>query len=243
MPRHIPLLLCAAAHLSLLCIAAPPLEGPWPTAQTTYKVAALDSTDPSIWLHYPVCNVSSCPKFPLITYAHGAAGGDIDLVGYWAHFRALASFGFVVAAPDSCDVGCTDASRGAPYTDCAGLPSLQPSSIWAPWYGEQLKAIEWARNMTARSSDPVFATIDWDAGVGAAGHSMGGQATTLSASAACAAKWDIRAAALHHPEIGSLPGGGNTGANISLPVAAFTSSGSAAAEHLSRDDIGALPLT
>jgi hypothetical protein len=24
-----------------------------------------------------VCNVSSCPKFPLISYNHGAAGGDI----------------------------------------------------------------------------------------------------------------------------------------------------------------------
>jgi len=78
--------------------------------------------------------------------------------------------------------------------------------------------------MTANNSDPVFATIDWKAGVGAAGHSMGGQASTLSASAACAAKWDIRAAALIHPEIGSLPWG-NTGSNISLPVATFTSSG------------------
>lgn len=215
------LLLLAMARL---CAAKPPVMGPWPTAQTTYKVPALDGTDPSLWLHYPICNVSACPKFPLITYAHGAAGGDIDLVGYWNHFSQLASYGFIVVAPDSCDVGCTDASRGAPYTDCAGLPPLPPSLIWAPWYGEQLKAIEWARNMTESSSEPVFKTIDWDAGVGAAGHSMGGQATTMSASAACAAKWDIRAAALHHPEIGALPWG-NTGANISLPVAAFTSSG------------------
>ena len=74
------------------------------------------------------------------------------------------------------------------------------------------------------SSDPVFATIDWSAGVGAAGHSMGGQATSMSTSAACAARWDIRAAVLVHPEIGSLPWG-NTGSNMSLPTAAFTSSG------------------
>jgi dienelactone hydrolase len=74
------------------------------------------------------------------------------------------------------------------------------------------------------SSDPVFTTNDWEAGVGIAGHSMGGQVTTMSASSACAKKWDIRAAALVHPEIGALPWG-NTGTNISIPVAAFTSSG------------------
>jgi pimeloyl-ACP methyl ester carboxylesterase len=85
--------------------------------------------------------------------------------------------------------------------------------------------IEWAKNMTnGGSADPVFATIDWAAGVGIAGHSMGGQATSMSANAACAKKWDIKAAALVHPEIGTLPWG-NTGSNISIPVAAFSSSG------------------
>jgi hypothetical protein len=228
MRRHV-LLSALGGGALLLCAAAPPRAGPWLTGQTSYKVPALDATDPSIWLHYPLCNATTtaCPKFPLISYAHGFAGGDIDIVGYWNHFAQLASCGFVVAAPDSCDVGCTDPSRGAPYTDCAGLPPFTPplpTSVFNAYYGEQLKAIEWARNMSATSTDPWFASIDWDAGVGVAGHSMGGQATTLSASAACAAKWDIRAAALHHPEIGALPWG-NTGVNISVPVAAFTSSG------------------
>lgn len=208
----------------LLCSAAPPTLGPWPTAEKSYKAPALDASDPSVWLHYPVCNVSDCPKFPLITYAHGFAGGDIDLVGYWAHFQQISSYGFVVAAPDSCDVGCTNADKGAPYTDCAGLPPL-PLPLYNAWYAEQLKTIEWARNMSAGgSADPVFQTIDWSAGVGAAGHSMGGQATTLSSSSSCAKKWDIRAAALIHPEIGDLPWG-NTGANISTPVMTFSSSG------------------
>jgi dienelactone hydrolase len=213
------------AQLFAAALAAPPTMGPWPVINKSFKVPALDSTDPSLWLVYPVCNISTgCPKFPLIAYNHGAAGGDIDLIGYANHFQQIASYGFVVAAPDSCDVGCTDKKQGAPYTDCAGLPPLQPD-LWAPWYGEQLKTIEWARNQTANATaDPVFATIDWDAGVGIAGHSMGGQATSMSASRACAEKWDIRAAALIHPEIGSLPWG-NTGSNISVPVAAFTSSG------------------
>jgi hypothetical protein len=54
---------------------------------------------------------------------------------------------------------------------------------------------------------------------------MGGQASTVSAGAACAAQWDIRAAALIHPAAGSLPGGSNSGAGMSVPTAAFTSTG------------------
>ena len=207
-----------------ISFAAPPTLGPWPFTNKSYKVPALDATDPTVWVVYPICNLTRCPKFPLITYNHGDLGGDIDLIGYANHFQQIASYGFVVIAADSCDVGCTDKSQGAPYTDCAGLPPLQPA-LWGPWYGEQLKVIEWAKNMTnGGSSDPVFSTIDWDAGVGIAGHSMGGQATTMSASTACAEKWDIRAAVLIHPEIGALPWG-NTGTNMSIPVAAFTSSG------------------
>ena len=176
----------------------------------------------SVWVHYPICN-ASCPKWPLLSYNHGLAGGDIDLVGYWAHFQQLASYGFVVVVPDSCDVGCTSPNLGAPYTDCAGIQPLPPSPLWAAWYGEQLKAIEFAQNRS-RDGDPIFVQIDWKAGVGVAGHSMGGQATTMSASAACAARWGIKAAALIHPEIGTLPWG-NTGSNISVPVSTFTSSG------------------
>ena len=219
----------AAGALALLLLAghaaaAPPTLGPWPFENKSFKVPALDSTDPSVWMVHAICNVSDCPKFPLISYNHGAAGGDIDLIGYANHFQQIASYGFVVVAADSCDVGCTNPDGGAPWTDCAGLPPLQPA-LWPPWYGEQLKVIDWARNMTTTGgSDPVFQTIDWAAGVGIAGHSMGGQATTMSANAACAKRWGIKAAALVHPEIGTLPWG-NTGSNMSVPVAAFSSSG------------------
>lgn len=214
----------ALAHSTAHATAAPPTIGPWPVESKTFSVPALDSTDPSVWVVYPVCNTSACPKFPLISYAHGFFGGDIDLVGYANHFTQIASYGFVVAAPDSCDVGCTSPTQGAPWTQCAGTPYLDP--LWGPWYGEQLKTIDWARNQTSNSTgDPLFATIDWEAGVGIAGHSMGGQATTMAANAACTARWDIRAAVLVHPEIGVFPWGTNTGSNMSVPVAAFTSSG------------------
>ena len=224
--------LAAAGLVAALAAAAPPELGPWAVSELTFKAPALDATDPTIWLVFPVCNATSappggCPRFPLVSYAHGMAGGDIDLLGYAELFYQLASYGFVVAAPDSCDFGCTDPSGGAPWTDCAGLPDVQPA-LWPAWYGELLKTIDWARNQTANATaDPVFATIDFGAGVGIAGHSMGGQATAVAAGAACAERWGIKAAVLHHPANGNVSGGaaGNVGANMSVPVAAFTSSG------------------
>jgi hypothetical protein len=190
--------------IAALCLAsaqsAPPTIGPWPTNFTTYEVAVLDRTNPRVWLIYPICDLSECPKFPLISYMHGLAGGDIALTtGYIRHLRELSSYGFVVAAPYSCVFGCNDTSHGAPWTDCAGILPVKPVG-WPAYYGEGLKAIDWARNMSrGGSSDKVFTTIDWDAGVGISGHSMGGQAATIAASAACAKRWDIRAAVLEHP--------------------------------------------
>jgi hypothetical protein len=145
--------------------------------------------------------------------------------GYAHHFEQLASYGFVVAAPDSCSIGCTDKSGGAPWTDCA--KGLAFDGEWGAWWGEQLKTIDFVRNQSLHnaSAPDFFRSVDWSAGVGVAGHSMGGQASTVSAGSGCAAQWDIRAAALIHPASGVLPGGQNSGSGMSVPTAAFTSTG------------------
>jgi hypothetical protein len=36
--------------LAALAAAAPPTLGPWPFTNKSYKVPALDSTDPSVWM-------------------------------------------------------------------------------------------------------------------------------------------------------------------------------------------------
>lgn len=60
-------------------------------------------------------------KFPLIVYAHGAAGGGIDLIGYNTFFSQLASYGFVVVAHGSCSDAC-DVKVETHWTECAGVP-------------------------------------------------------------------------------------------------------------------------
>jgi len=55
-------------------------------------------------------------KFPLVTYAHGAAGGRIDMLAYQKHFNDLAAYGFVVIAPKSCFMGCRARPRILPLS-------------------------------------------------------------------------------------------------------------------------------
>lgn len=57
-----------------------------------------------------------------------------------------------------------------------------------------MKTIDWAQNMTRAGVDPqIFGLIDWSAGVGLAGHSMGGQAATVGANEGCTSKYNIKA--------------------------------------------------
>lgn len=167
-------------------------------------------------VYYPA-NASTDEKFPLISYAHGVLGGGIDLFGYTHHFNQLASFGFIVLAPSTCNVGCSDQKKH-PWTDCNPDAKDPASSLGIPgfrtFFGEQLRAIEWAVNQTT-TSDPVFQMLDLQPGVAIAGHSMGGQATAHSAHRNCTSKWNIKAAAVHHGV------GGATNHQIGIPLAGF----------------------
>jgi dienelactone hydrolase len=212
---------------SVLAQPAPspaPTFGPFSVNSTWYKVPALDSTDPEAFVVYPS---NGTGPFPLISYVHGLAGGDIDLLGYTDLFAQIASYGFVVVAPDSCDFGCTSPSRGSPWSDCGGLPDVIPNAtLWAPWYAEGLKLIDWARNMTEGGEDPIFRLVDWSRGVGYAGHSMGGQAGVIAANPACTSRYNISAVVLHHPASAVVVNTNfNMAKNISVPTALFTSSG------------------
>jgi len=198
----------------------PPTVGPFAVASTRYDVPAMDQTNQAVWVIHPVSSDPNA-RFPLISYLHGAAGGNQDLYGYKDFFEQTASYGFIIVATFSCTSGCRDASLGARWS-CMGVPQLE-AKTWSLYYGEAIKMIDWAHNMT-EAGDPLFTPIDWEAGVGVAGHSMGGQSTTVVAGLGCTKQWNIKAAALHHPYEGANPAG-KIGTNISIPTIGFTSSG------------------
>lgn len=92
-------------------------------------------------------------------YAHGFDNrGEID---YTRLGQDLSSWGFVVAFPKSCHLGCK--------ADCRTLPFDPP--CFADYYKQQLRVIEWSRFPEIRAVLPVDERLP----VGVAGHSMGGQ--------------------------------------------------------------------
>eukprot|EP00940_MAST-03C_sp_MAST-3C-sp2_P002562 g2562.t1 len=222
--------------------AEPPRRGPYETGWKKYRVDVFDSSDPHVFVFFP----KNMTRVPLISYAHGLfGGGEIDIAGYFPLFHQIASYGFVVAAPSSCNVGCTSTAHTR-YTACAGTPPPDISTPgWNVYFGEQLRVIDWARNITSLDGGKYTLPfdIDWSAGVGIAGHSMGGIATTTSAHHDCVSEWDIRAAVVHHAAPSNLRnGGGNAGLNVTtIPLAAFTSSGDSCCEKSTREIFEAAP--
>ncbi len=199
--------------------------GPYNTTYAEYTHPHFDSSDPRVWVWWPV-NGTPGEKYPLVPYLHGVLGGDLDLLGYTALFGQMASYGFIVVGTFACNTGCHDAENSTRWTACGGLLPLQPLGMgWDSYYGEAYKIIDWARNMSELpTSDPVFSMIDFDAGAAVVGHSMGGQGAAMAAAAACTAQWGVKTVVLHHPASGTVPWG-NIGSNISVPVAGMTTSG------------------
>jgi hypothetical protein len=146
-----------------------PTTGPFAVESKLYDVPILDETNRQAWVWYPVTNNTNL-KFPYLVYLHGFLGGNQDIAGYSAMFQQLSSYGFVLAATLSCNVGCTDPSQGAPWSNCQGILPLQPPGQgWGPYYAEGLKLIDWGQNMTNLGEDPIFAMINWTTGVGITG--------------------------------------------------------------------------
>ena len=137
-----------------------PIDGFFDVANIKYKNPLMDKSNQHITVFYPVnFDVNTTNSFRFIAYAHGYLGGGVQTgPSYYEMCKALASFGYVVALPHACDVGCV--SDGEPG--------------FHHYYFEQLKAIDWAREMWLSGEDG-FANLDLDDGVGIAGHSMGGQ--------------------------------------------------------------------
>jgi hypothetical protein len=163
-------------------------QGPFTTAHKTFTYSELDVTDRGIEAVYPSGSLAAGKRFPVIAYAHGFGDGGDHVMGHYTGpthplLEELASWGYVVLAPRSCDEGC--------LLSCKSLKDDPP--CFGHFYHQQLLTIDWARSPAAANSGlPINTSL-----VAVAGHSMGGQATLFSA-AYNATSHGIKAAALHH---------------------------------------------
>jgi len=185
--------------------------GPFHTNHAQFKVSTMDTTDQYIDVYYP--NTSTTPKltrqYPLISYAHGLdGGGNIDYIAYKPMLQAIASHGFIVVFPRSCDIGCS-------FEHCINLPS--DPFCFGQFYKEQLKALKWAQNPSNASAKNILNSINHTYGYGIVGHSMGGQATLFSSSYLNASNNNIKAAVMQHAYTHEAP-------SPTIPFLAFTGS-------------------
>lgn len=125
--------------------------------------------------------------FPLIVFSHGFGGGGEDYVGL---LRAIASAGYVVAAPDY-----PLTSKNAPGGPQRGTPDMAEQPADASFViGEILR-------MSGDPNGPLSGAVD-PARIGAVGHSMGAGVTMGLAYNECCQDRRVKAAVIL---AGSIP--------------------------------------
>lgn len=181
------------ASLAVVAAATKPAPGTYEHKKVKFTDDGLEERSGISSRDYQIAypsNGANGEKFPLIVYAHGAAGGGVDALAYEKHLGDLASYGFVVIFPKSCFMGCSppkEEELGAESPDfCYGK--------WPSFVYENARALDWARNQT----DEFASVIDWSAGAGVAGHSMGGEVVSQLASKEFAEAYNIKAAVCEH---------------------------------------------
>jgi hypothetical protein len=156
--------------------AAAPPHGPFDVQGDYFHVGGLvarGSQSAGIWFPLGAAPVGG---FPVVTFAHGApVGGNLMLTAtYGPLLSALASWGFVVVAPESC----------VPPTGWSCLKTL---------YKDQLHVVAAAK--ANRTIHPGFSSANFSR-IGVIGHSYGADATVTSAGIE---GFGVAAAVVLHP--------------------------------------------
>lgn len=125
------------------------------THKTLTLRGLLDRSNPRALVVYPkqMENSNNTETFPLLAFAHGFVAGGWKLYAITKGLLdGLASFGFIVVAPLSCQFGCPGWGRWNTYDD------------------EILKLLNY---VDMSSTDPIFQFVDRSLGYGVVGHSAG----------------------------------------------------------------------
>jgi len=212
--------IAAFASITTLAVANKPAPGTYPTKHVEVtddgreELSGIDTRDYVVT--YP--SATSDEKFPLVVFAHGAAGGRVDMLAYQSHFNDLAAYGFVVIAPKSCFMGCNPPKNVSEQLQTtSGCLPWTDGPQWTSFVYENTRAISYARKIT---SVDWASLIDWDAGLGVAGHSMGGEVVAQMGSSAFAQKYNVKGVVCEHCQMCI-----KTGDMITTPAMFMTGTG------------------
>lgn len=209
------LLFVSAIALATSVVDGSNIKGPYTTENKKFKVKRMDNTDQDVDVWFPVSYYADgAPvgdqKFPFVSYAHGrTVGGDKTEYIHGGLLQAMSEFGYVIAAHESCSLGCA----GGATSENKTLEN-DPTGF-GKYFEEQLEVIDWAKEQAEKE----FSMVNFAMGIGIAGHSMGGQATIFTSSSSEHVKSrNIKAAVMHHAYTHSYP------APV-VPFLAFTATG------------------
>lgn len=116
------------------------------------------------------------------------------MLAYQTHFDDLAAYGFVVIAPKSCFMGCSPPANATKLSSTGSCLPWTDGSQWTSFVHENTRAIEYAKV----SSEAWATMIDWSAGIGVAGHSMGGEVVSQMGSVQFAEQYQVKAVVCEH---------------------------------------------
>jgi dienelactone hydrolase len=143
-------------------------DGPFgPAGRTQFDIPTLLMGSPTgqrVYAWYPD-NVESPPEggWPVLIYGHGMTGGGTNLETTYPQTWEVASYGFIVLAPATCQ-------------STTLIPLYCPD-----FYLDIYETYRYARE-TGAALDPILAYADFESPVGAFGNSMGGHGVTAMAA-------------------------------------------------------------
>lgn len=187
-----------------------PMTGLWyPTngAESAYQY--ISGTSGSVALN----GTPACGTFPLVVFSHGFGGCGIQTVFFT---EELSRHGYIVAAPDHRDAGCSVAGSGSLQLVLPQQSFFDPQDWTDSTYADRKTDIENVLNwMTGGSS--LASHVDADR-IGGSGHSLGGY-TILGVAGAWSSWADprIKAALLFAPYANPFLSPDRLG-NIKVPV-------------------------
>jgi dienelactone hydrolase len=174
-----------------LCKSPVPQKGNYKVSTVNYNLPnVLDVSNTEAYIVYPsvILEAQNTIKFPLLIFAHGYKAGDRKTSAYYSELvEGVASFGFIVIAPRSCNEGCPPNYRL-----------------------EMIKLLDWVApsilgDVPAEDDLGILRFVNHNAGYGLFGHSMGGRATARNLHFVNTTQYNIRAGVALHPAPSETP--------------------------------------
>ena len=145
----------------------------YPTGAAESPYAYFDNMSGMVALNGPI---STCAKYPLLVFSHGYGGCGTQSVFLT---EQLARYGYIVAAPDHADAGCSVADPGGPSPTISLTGSTPPFTDPQEWNSTSYynRYVDNENTINGMLAQPEFGPQIDPTRIAMSGHSLGGYDT------------------------------------------------------------------